>query len=149
MEHDNRQEPIPAVNEGQPIYGFSESPAFTPVPPRKHSGPGIASFILAMVMGLLYVGMIVAAIAVVVPHVQANQSLTPQDFQKLGLQSPLIMIGMGMLAAIVGNIIGLVLGIIGLLQKERKKGFAIAGTVMNGLAVLVLLLLVLVSLTLR
>ncbi|MNV97148.1 hypothetical protein D3C71_1922360 [compost metagenome] len=40
-----------------------------------------------------------------------------------------------MFGTLIGNLIGLVLGIIGLIQKGRKKIFAILGTIFNGLVV--------------
>jgi len=45
---------------------------------------------------------------------------------------------------LIGNLIGCVFGIIGLVQKNRRKGLAIVGTTLNGILLLVYLALFLV-----
>jgi len=45
---------------------------------------------------------------------------------------------------LIGNLIGCVFGIIGLVQKNRRKGLAIVGTTLNGILLLIYLALFLV-----
>lgn len=110
---------------------------------RAHSGPGIVSFILSILMVVLFVGIIAAFAA---KASDAIDELGQVDIEKLQNETSFVFYGLGMLGAIVGNIIGLVLGIIGLAQKNRNKLFAILGTVFNGGVVLLLLLMVFIGL---
>ncbi|MNC51097.1 hypothetical protein D3C75_1003760 [compost metagenome] len=57
----------------------------------------------------------------------------------------LALMSIALLGTLFGNLIGLILGIIGLVQKERKKVFAVLGTVLNGIVIIGLALMVLVT----
>jgi len=137
-----RQEPpsesLPPVPSMSPV---TESGPETPGR-RKHSGPGIVSFILSLLMVVLFIGIIVAFAA---KASDAIDELGQVDIERLQNETSFVFYGMGMLGAVVGNIVGLVLGIIGLAQKNRNKVFAVLGTVFNGGVVLLLLLMVFIG----
>jgi hypothetical protein len=73
-------------------------------------------------------------------EIQGGQDVPPE------LMAPVLAIGCSICGGGLLSILGLVLGIIGLVQPARLKLFAIIGTVLNGLIVGGGLLLLLVSL---
>lgn len=112
----------------------------------KHSGPGIASFIVSLVMAIAYIVLIVTLASVVVRDFAGvlegvdpgSQELPPgliEQIQNPEFASSLLFVGVGFMGAFAGSLIALVLGIIGLLQKNRKKVFAVIGTILSGLLV--------------
>lgn len=114
----------------------------------KHSGPGIASFVVFLVMFAAFLGLIVAFTAQL--GINPDRVVNPEDIQREVEHSPvLFIIPLLLMGTVLGYVIGLVLGIIGLVQKERKKVFAILGTVLNGLAVGLFALLVLIGILIR
>ena len=113
--------------------------------PARHSGLGIASMIIgiiSMLMGII--GMVFAVYAIAqhpeIEHIQPGDQPPPE----------LIGIMMAFVCPICGgvvmSIVGLILGIIGLVQTARLKLFAIIGTILNGLVVGGVLLLMLIGL---
>lgn len=94
---------------------------------QKNSGFGIASFIMSIVVGVLL--FVLFAIA---GFISAS---TPGGMDKESAQA--VIIGLSMLALLFCVFISMVLGIIGLFQKERKKLFAILGTVFSSLILMV------------
>ncbi|CAM2973118.1 hypothetical protein PASE110613_10160 [Paenibacillus sediminis] len=124
------------------------SPAMEQPEKLKFSGLGIASFVLSLV-GIL--GSIVCSVIVgvlVADHISGNSL----DMDMGATDGQLMSIGftaIGFLFFILLNVIGLVLGIIGLAMKNRKKVFAIVGTVLNSLVILGIALLVMISAALQ
>ena len=53
--------------------------------------------------------------------------------------SEAILLGLGLFACFIGSLMGGVFGIVGVLQPNRKKVFAIIGLAFNSLALMVLL----------
>lgn len=107
------------------------------VGPLKHSGLGIASFVLSLIGILLFIVCIVAIIGTVASMVDSSGRIA--DVETLENGSLLMAIGFagfGILGAAILNLVGLILGIVGLVIKDRKKVFAIIGTILNGLCVL-------------
>ncbi|MNO25365.1 hypothetical protein D3C76_152000 [compost metagenome] len=108
----------------------------------KHSGPGIASFIvvLAAIFGyIVALGIIISLVYNVV-----DQS-TDAIIESLEQHSGIIAGGLMFILASVLNLIALILGIIGLAIKNRKKVFAILGTVFSGIALFAVILMFLGS----
>jgi hypothetical protein len=106
--------------------GYPEPAYEVPAAPLKHSGLGIASFAVALLIGAgLFMLILVAGV----------MSLrTPGG--RMDEKAPLTMaLGCAILVGVLGNLAGLVLGIVGLCQQDRKKLFAILGVIFNGLAV--------------
>lgn len=92
-----------------------------PPPEKKQSGLGIASFVIAMVTG------IVTFVAVVFAGILASQN----SENEIGL----MIVGLMIIGAVLVHLLGLVLGIIGLTQKNTKKVFSSLGLAFNFLAV--------------
>ncbi|SFE21120.1 hypothetical protein SAMN05216378_2731 [Paenibacillus catalpae] len=137
-----------STNPEQPYenpYASRPSNPFSPIKedgPMKQSGLGIASFILALVTVLLVVGAIISASVFVsgvagdaqgflneIEGIEGENSL-PSEFVSI------MIAGLCIIASIGVALIGLILGIVGAVQKNRRKVFAIIGIVLNGLIVL-------------
>ncbi|MDF2923720.1 MAG: hypothetical protein K0R57_2634 [Paenibacillaceae bacterium] len=129
------------VNDGSVIpatYGFSPVDGYGQQPPRKkQSGLGIASFTISLAMGALFIVLVVVFIAKIAGTIDLyDTTYNPEDVAaEIENMPELAVIPFLMLGSVIGTLVGLVLGIVGLFQKERKKVFAILGTVFNGLAV--------------
>jgi hypothetical protein len=92
----------------------------------KHSGFGIASFVLSLVVG---VGLF-AAMAIAV-------GLTIDNPGGVDETSPLVaMVGFLFLFGMFLCVVAIVLGFVGVLQRDRKKVFAILGIVFNALIIM-------------
>jgi hypothetical protein len=93
----------------------------------KHSGCGIASFVIAIATGvldlLLFVSMVI--MGAIIPEVTQKGSVMLRLFATV------------VVAGGFANIVGVVLGVSGLCQKNRKRLFAILGLVFNLAAVIV------------
>lgn len=89
-----------------------------------HSGPGIASFIFAVLAMLLAAGFVLLVLDINPDNFErAMQNKDPQ-----AITAVFLFLGTG------GSIfMGLVLGIIGVSQQHRNKVFAIIGLVLHGL----------------
>jgi hypothetical protein len=97
--------------------------------PLKHSGLGVASFIIAIGAGVM--------IAIVVFLAAVIESRQPGALDALDHDSPGAMaLGGAACFAFLLAIIGVGLGIAGVCQRERKTVFAIIGLVLNGLILL-------------
>jgi hypothetical protein len=89
----------------------------------KHSALGITSFVLSLLVGLLVFGvMVVAGI------LEARRpGGMPED-------SPVtILVGLVIIGAMMLDLLAVVLGIVGLVQKDTKKVFAILGLIISAL----------------
>lgn len=115
----------PNVEEGS---FFNPNLSDTPIR-LKHSGPGIASFVLCMVSLLGYIATVALIGALISPYLNLT-SPDEEAIQKLGLAFLLVIL------FILMNVIGIVLGIVGISLKKRKKIFAILGLIINGVIVL-------------
>ncbi|GGN92143.1 DUF4064 domain-containing protein [Saccharibacillus kuerlensis] len=105
----------------------------------KHSGLGIASFVLSLISIALYIVCFVAIIGIFASIANSpEQILNNFDSMEPGGEVLAIgLAGLGLLGSALLNFIGLILGIVGLVMKDRKKVFAIIGTVLNGLCLLI------------
>jgi hypothetical protein len=92
----------------------------------KQSGPGIASFLVALVSVLMGVVMFVYAIYAGTAAAKGGQIK----------QSDAMLVGFAALGAVLLAFIRLALGIFGLFQEGRKKTFAVTSTILNGLVLL-------------
>ncbi|KZE66980.1 hypothetical protein AV545_23740 [Paenibacillus jamilae] len=119
----------PAASEEHPV--FSEAPVFQPPVKLKHSGPGIASFIMSLVS---LIGYIILAIMVInlMAHFSQYQTMNPEVALH---QTGTVMIPFIFLGSLLLNCSGLVVGIIGIALKNRKKTFAITGLIINALII--------------
>ncbi len=92
--------------------------------PQKHSILGIASFITSIASGLFLFLLLVIA------GVMDASTLGGIDEKSAGA----VVVGSFLFALLLASLVALGLGIGGLIQKERKKIFAILGTVFSAAA---------------
>ena len=89
---------------------------------QKHSGMGIASFIISLVIGVgVFLAIVIAGVIKV-----AN----PESLHNESIGTALL--GLFIIGCLFINLIGIGLGIAGLVQKNRKRIFSILGTIING-----------------
>ena len=93
---------------------------------KKHSGFGIASFIMSILVGIGAFSVILVA-----GFVEASN---PEGINE---ESPIaIIVGLCVFGVIGLNILGIGLGVAGLCQSNRSRVFAILGLVFNGLVIM-------------
>jgi hypothetical protein len=92
--------------------------------PQKHSGVGIASFIISLLTGAgLFLSFAAAGVL---------EASTPGGIDE---QSPeAVAIGLAILGGLFVDLVALTLGVGGLCQDNRKKIFALLGALFSGLA---------------
>ncbi|MEI7026074.1 hypothetical protein [Paenibacillus sp. y28] len=121
-------------------------------PPRppglKHSGPGIASFIISVTMLLSGIALLVISTTLLSDGSGGITSDTFIDPRDAGMQQTLLRIGTGFLTVLMMLLAAAVLGILGLAQKQRKKWFAILGTVISLIPLVAFIVLYLIGLVL-
>ncbi|PYE52590.1 hypothetical protein HUB98_25695 [Paenibacillus barcinonensis] len=121
-------------------YMLSSESGGQPPVPLKHSGPGIASFIVGLV------GLIGHIITFVLVSLALYSSLELLDSsigrEELAFHPAIVLASLAFLACLILNLAGIILGVIGLVLKNRRKVFAIIGTVLNGLLILLFAVLV-------
>ncbi|QIN82352.1 hypothetical protein GBA63_06565 [Rubrobacter tropicus] len=117
---------------------------------NKHSRLGVASFVIAVLTTVLFIVLLVVIFGAAGQLLgnEDPQSVTPQDLQQNLEESPgttgvLGVAGFGLVASPFLYLLGAALGTAGLIQKRRKRLFAVLGTVANGVIFLGLLALVL------
>ncbi|WP_372661998.1 hypothetical protein [Cohnella sp.] len=128
------------------------TPVFSPVDaPLKHSGLGIASFVMAVVSIISVVGITIAIIVWVsntidfTTFLDASGKPTMTEEELISTITPIL--GYLVLFPLIFVVIavGLILGIVGLVRQGYKKVFAIIGTVLNGLCLLSVFLMMMIG----
>ncbi|RCX17366.1 hypothetical protein DFP94_10990 [Fontibacillus phaseoli] len=110
---------------------------------RKHSGPGIASFVVILVAIVVYIFSLTLVTAAVIDI--ADQSIDAITEDMMIHSGAIIGILMMMLAGVL-HLVALILSIIGLVLKNRKKLFAILGLSFSvGIFILLMILFALGS----
>ncbi|GAS80665.1 hypothetical protein [Paenibacillus amylolyticus] len=130
--NNNMVEPYPPDHERQPMA------------PLKHSGPGIASFIIGLVAVVGYILIFFIAAMALNDSIEV---LTPLQAEELALHPAVILASLSILVCLILNLAGGILGIIGLILKNRKKVFAIIGTLLNGIIILAFIGLILAGMS--
>ena len=116
-----------------------------------HSRMGIASLVIAILATVVIVALFVASFAIVSSefgNVQDPQSLDPQSPQDSPAFAWLTLIGLGVIGCLLLYLVGLALGVAGIIQRRRRKLFAVLGTVGNGVVLLGFAALVVLGLAL-
>lgn len=107
----------------------------------KHSGPGIASFVVGLV------GFLGHLVTFVLMSLVLNNSIellgSSISREELAIHPAVVLGSFAFLVCLILNFIGLILGIIGLALKNRRKVFAVIGTILSGLLILFFTVLVL------
>ncbi|CAM4361011.1 hypothetical protein [Paenibacillus typhae] len=117
--------------ETNPEYAYQENKR-----DYKHSGPGIASFVIALVTVVGY------AISFVYAGMQASSILSSSNDVINDSSQAIMLLGLTVLILAAVNVAGAVVGIIGLTLRRRKKVFAIIGTVINAVILLLFMLMI-------
>lgn len=94
---------------------------YTEEQPSKHSGMGIASFVISIAVG--------CAEFILVAVAGFMEASTPGGMDEESPQA--IMLGLGIIGGLVLCVPGVGLGIAGVVAKDRNKLFAILGLVFN------------------
>lgn len=94
-------------------------------PDKKHSGLGIASFVIAIVFGF--------ALFVLIGLAGYQEVTNPGGMDENSAAA--MVLGLMLMGALLMNVVGAALGLAGVIQKERRKIFAVLGLVFNLLAV--------------
>jgi len=105
--------------------------------PMKHSGFGIASFIISLVIGVTELFFVIIA---GVLEVTTTGGIDEES-------AVVIILGLLMIGGLVVSLVGTGLGITGLVRKNRKKVFSILGLVFNGMIILGLITLMIIGRT--
>ncbi|WP_408894552.1 hypothetical protein [Paenibacillus taichungensis] len=100
----------------------------------KHSGPGIASFVIGLVSIIGY--MLTLVIATMAINSTIGVVTTPIQVEEIALHPAVVLASLAVLVCLILNLAGLILGVIGLILKNRKKVFAIIGTILSGVMIL-------------
>lgn len=102
---------------------------------KKHSGLGIASFIISIICGLAIFSLIVLA--------GVMDATTPGGIDENSAEA--IILGLFLIAFLILDFIGIGLGIGGLCQKNRNKIFAVLGVIFTALTILLTLAIMIVG----
>jgi hypothetical protein len=103
---------------------------------RKNSGLGIASFVISILTGLSIFAIIVVA--------GLLEMSTPGGMGEDSAEA--MVVGLLIIAMIFVSMLALGLGIAGLVQKNRKKIFAVLGTIFSALSCVMTVAVVLIGL---
>jgi hypothetical protein len=107
--------------------------------PRKHSGVGIASFILSVMSAVfIFITLVVAGVM---------EATTPGGMDE-GAPGTIV-VGLMMITFFFVAMVGLGLGVGGLCQKNRKKIFAILGTIFSTVTILCTVFVVILGLSMQ
>ena len=105
--------------------------------PEKHSTIGIISLVITVAAGVIELGLFVAA------------GLLTSSVDGLTEESPVAAaIGLGIICMPAFMLIGTVLGVVGLFQKDRKKLFPILSVAISGIAICIFVLLLILGVAL-
>ncbi len=127
--------PVAVPRPSLPPYGVAESESRQAPGATTHSGLGIASFVIALAVGLLSLVVVVAA--------GILEAKTPEG---MGENSPAAMLaGLAFCGGLLLDVLGIGLGIAGLCQRHRMKLFAVLGVVLGSIVLLCDLFLMLVG----
>ncbi|RAI97134.1 hypothetical protein DET54_10594 [Paenibacillus pabuli] len=106
----------------------------------KHSGPGVASFVIGLVSIIGY--MLTLGIATMAINSTIGVVTTPIQVEEIALHPAVVLASLAVLVCLILNLAGLILGLIGLILKNRKKVFAIIGTILSGVMILAFAVLI-------
>ena len=102
---------------------------------RRESGLGIASFLIGLVAGALELGLIIVAVVLATSSHGGMNQQSPQA----------ILLGLGILGGLALAVLGLLAGIVAMLDKRRSRRFAILGAFCSGMVLATVALLLIVG----
>ncbi|MGF7046616.1 putative Tic20 family protein [Paenibacillus sp. DS2015] len=129
--HDIQQQPY-VENEH-----FNPTLSFQPPLQLKHSGPGIASLIISLVSLLGYIVIVAVAGAIIGPYLDSSGTGFVGSPTR-DLVTNLTTLGIILIVMLLSNLVGTLLGIIGVSLKNRKKVLAIMGLILNSIILVII-----------
>ncbi len=120
---------------------------------NKHSRMGIASFVLSILVVVTILALVIGGPLLISSSEGFDpQSFDPADPQSVDMSDTAIIalqfVGLGFIVGVLLSFVGLGLGLAGVIQRRRKRLFAVIGAVLNGLVVLGVLSLVVLGVVL-
>lgn len=122
------------------VEGSQEQSQFmTPVQPEvnsaplKHSGPGIASFVIGLVSILLAIVGFGATLAGMAEYTTEGGVIAMPGPDEVAGNIPLVIGSLLILLGLLLSVVGVVLGIVGCVIRHRRRVFAILGLVFNAI----------------
>ena len=114
-----------------------QTPTFSPAQPEredrpKHSGPGIASFILGLLSILAIIVSLVVMVAGLAEYA-TQEGLVIPDEEEIAANATVLVGALLYMLSLLLSIIGIVLGIVGCVIRNRRRVFAILGLVFSAL----------------
>ena len=116
--------------EGKPIMEMNmESMENAESMEPKHSAFGIASFILSIFVGMsMFLAFVIAGVM---------EASRPGGMDEQSIQA--VIVGLAIITLIFLDLVAVVLGIVGLFQKNRKKVFAILGVIFSSVTLMLVI----------
>jgi len=99
----------------------------------RQSGLGVASFIIGIFCIVSFVGMLIYVGVTMTNTLSQAGSASSRESEVSAMFATLAFIGLGMILICVLSLVGLILGIVGVAQSDRKRAFSIIGLTLNGL----------------
>ncbi len=132
QEEQQGRQPYRSQPQGMTPYPpvFGEEPAAAPV---RQSGLGIASFVIGLISIVVMIIGFVATVAALREFISPDGTIDPATIDPMEVGTSMIIGGLAILGSLAISFVGLILGIIGIVQKNRRKVFGIIGVVLNGL----------------
>lgn len=104
-------------NEYENTYGYDEKQSY------KHSGLGIASFVIALASIVIFIVGGIITYNSVVAGISAEEVMQP---------SPLVaLIGILFIGCMISSVVGLILGIVAMFSRKKKRVLAVWGAILN------------------
>jgi hypothetical protein len=140
QDYASRQAPpfaaFPGTHPHQQTYPYS-SPQM--MPEAAHSKVGIASFVMGLLVGL---GELVLVVIAGVMETSTPGGMDDKD-------PKVAILGLLLLGGLFLALVGAILGVVGLFEKNRKRLFAVLGLIFNGLILGLVVLLLIVGLAMQ
>ena len=117
---------------------------------NRHSRMGVASFVIAILVVVATLALVVGA-PLLLSQTDALdlQNFDPANPQSIDLSDPAIIalqvIGLAFIVSVLLSFVGFGLGVAGVIQRRRKRIFAVIGAVVNGLVIAGVVVLILLS----
>jgi hypothetical protein len=133
QEEQQGRQPYRSQPQGMTPYPppvFGEEPAAAPA---RQSGLGIASFVIGLVSIVVMIVGFVAIVAALGDYISPDGTIDPNAIDPMELGASMMVGVLAVLGSLAISFVGLILGIIGIVAKNRRKVFGIIGVVLNAL----------------
>lgn len=128
--------PSPPSKPKQPEASTkAKPPIFIPPEDRKTSKSGIFSLSIAVITMLGYIILASLGTSMIEPYLTPDGTMSPSQeaLEKLSILAAVFIV------VVVLNLAGLILGIIGSMNKNSKRAIAVVGSIINGVVLFTIL----------